>query len=272
MRKRQNAVLEALLRALQFLIENAALLTGVDFTAARQRLDAVIASFNTHAFDQDVGVRVAKGETSKQRQLRVKLRKEQMEPIALIARRNLRSTPEFAALQMPKPTVKGQAFLASANGMADAATIHHDTLVTHGLPATFLDDFKAAVGKLGTSLTNRDSSRTRRVGATKGLSVEEQNGRVVLSILDALVQQAAANNQTLLSAWQSARKIRRGPTAAAGTITTPTPAPAPAPSTTSQPAPVTTPTPAAPSTPAATPATSPTPHPVDAGTPSSSAA
>jgi hypothetical protein len=262
MRKRQNAVLEALLRALQFLIENAALLTGVDFSAARQRLDAVIASFTTHAFDQDVGVRGAKGETAKQRQLRVKLRQQQMEPIALIARRNLRDVPEFAALQMPKPSVKGQAFLASASGMADAATIHHETLVAHGLPATFLDDFKAGVAKLASSLTNRDNSRSRRVGATKGLAVEEKNGRVVLSILDALVEQAVGSNQSLLRAWQAARLIHRGTGVTGGSAATP----APAPSTTSQAVPV----PAA--TPAGTVATTSIPLPEDAGTPPATAA
>lgn len=50
-----------------------------------------------------------------------------MEPIALIARKNLRSTPEFAALQMPKPSARGEAFLASVSAMADAAALHKDT-------------------------------------------------------------------------------------------------------------------------------------------------
>jgi hypothetical protein len=67
-----------------------ALLTGVDLTAARKRLDDVLTSFTDHALDQDVGMRGAKGETTKQRQLRLTLRQELMEPIASIARRNSR--------------------------------------------------------------------------------------------------------------------------------------------------------------------------------------
>ena len=43
-----------------------------------------------------------------------------MRPIAKIARRNLRTTPEFKALQMPKRR-DGPAFAASARGMAEAA-------------------------------------------------------------------------------------------------------------------------------------------------------
>jgi len=129
MRFLQNAVLAALKRVQLFLDDNAAVLAAiVDLTAARKRLDAVVASFTNHAYDQDASNRGAKGETAKQRQLRVKLRGQQMEPIALIARKNLRTTPEFAALQTPN----GPAFIASARGMADAATIHKDTFTASG--------------------------------------------------------------------------------------------------------------------------------------------
>lgn len=70
-----------------FLDEYAAVLAAlVDLTAARKRLDGVVASFTDHAYSQDAGDRGAKGETAKQRQLRVNLRGQQMAPIALIAR------------------------------------------------------------------------------------------------------------------------------------------------------------------------------------------
>ena len=122
MLSRQDAVQAALLRARRFATENAAQLTSaVDLTVARQRLDAVIASFTTHAVDQDANNRSAKCETEMQRQLRLKLRTEQMQPIAYVARRNLRSVPDFKALQMPRRTAKGGVFLASAQAMVNAA-------------------------------------------------------------------------------------------------------------------------------------------------------
>src|SRR5438270_11500302 len=148
MRFLQNAVLAALKRVQLFLDQYAAILANlVDLTAARKRLDDVVASFADHAYNQDTGDRGAKGETAKQRQLRVKLRSQQMEPIALIARKNLRTTPEFASLQMPKPSVAGEGFIASAKAMADAATVHKDTFTEHGLSSTFIDDFKASITK-----------------------------------------------------------------------------------------------------------------------------
>jgi hypothetical protein len=242
MRYLQNAVLDALRRAQLFFEEYAAVLTGlVDLTTARKRLDDVVSSFTDHAFDQDANDRGAKGETAKQRQLRVKLRAERMDPIALIARNNLRSTPQFAALQMPKPAVRGQAFIASAKAMAAAATIHKDTLIAHGLPSTFLDDFTAAITKLDSSTSDREQNFNRRLAATKGLDAEEKQGRLVLSVLDRLVKPALADNDALLRAWQGARLIRRrtGPATAASA----------APKTTGPEATPATPAPATPTTP-----------------------
>ena len=252
----QDAVFEALVRAGVFLDENDAALKGVDLAAARKRLDDIVATFATHAVDQDVGSRGAKGETAKQRDLRMKLRRDQMEPVALIARRNLRAVPEFKALQMPKPEVRGQAFLASARGMVEAATVHKDTLIAHGMPSTFLDDFKAAITNLEASLSDREKNLSQRVQATKALHVVEKDGRTVLGVLDALVRQALANNEALLHTWESARLIRRRPGVRGAT----------APATT----PVTAPSAAA--TPTAVTAVAPTPLPTGESTPSTAAA
>ncbi|HEY2851994.1 MAG TPA: hypothetical protein VGJ18_04065 [Gemmatimonadaceae bacterium] len=239
MRFLQNAVFSALLRVQRFFGEYAAALTGdVDFTAARKRLDDVIASFTTHAVEQNATDRDTKGESAKQQQLRVQLSTDVMRPIAEIARRNLRTTPEFKALQMPKRRIGGPAFVASANGMAEAATIHKDTLIERGLPADFLDQFKNGVAQLEASASDRETSRTRRMGATQGLVFQQQEGRSVLKVLDALVRRALRGNAALLATWQGARAIHRRP-GGGSTSTTPSTSPA---------------------TPTTTPANTPAPH------------
>jgi len=236
MRTVQNAVLAALLRAKRFVADNLTqFLSAVDLTVVLKRLDDVIASFTTHAIDQDGNSRSAKGETEKQRQLRVTLRTEQMKPIAEIARRDLRTVPEFKALQMPPRSAKGAAFLASATAMANAATTHKDALLVRGLPADSLDQFQGSLTTLASSLSDREKSLTRRMGATKGLTFEEQEGRSVLKVLDALVQRALRGNESLLATWKGARAIRRRPGGARTTpsatpvtpITTPASTPAP---------------------------------------------
>jgi hypothetical protein len=117
--------------------------------------------------------------------------------------------------------------------MAAAATIHKDTLIAHGLPSSFLDDFTAAITKLDSSTSDREQNFNRRLAATKGLDAEEKQGRLVLSVLDRLVKPALADNDALLRAWQGARLIRRrtGPSTAASVApktTGPEATPAPA--------------------------------------------
>jgi cob(I)alamin adenosyltransferase len=142
--------------------------------------------------------------------------------------------PEFKALQMPPRSAKGAAFLASATAMANAATTHKDALLERGLPADSLDQFQASLTTLASSLSDREQNHTRRMGATKGLAFEEQEGRSVLKVLDALMQRALRGNEALLATWEGARTIRRRPGGAPTTSST------------------------TPATPAATPASSPT--------------
>ena len=236
MQTKANAVFSAAQRAQGFLDENVTALTGpVDFTTARKRLDDIVASFTTHAVDQSANDRDTQGETAKQQQLRVQLSTDVMRPIAEIARRNLSTTPEFKSLRMPRQ-VFGPAFLASAKGMAEAAAIHKDTLIERGLPADFLDQFQTALTAFEASVTEREKSRTRRMGATQGLALQEKEARSVLKVLDSLVNQALRGNAVLLGAWAGARAIHRRPGGSASTS-----AKAPATQATSAETPVSTP-------------------------------
>jgi hypothetical protein len=95
--------------------------------------------------------------------------------------------------------------------MGDAAAIHKDTLIERGLPADFLDQFQTALANLEVSVSDREKSRTRRMGATKALAFEEQEGRSVLKVLDTLVRRALQGNEALLGTWAGARAIHRRP-------------------------------------------------------------
>jgi hypothetical protein len=128
-----------------------------------------------------------------------------MRPIAEIARRHLRTVPQFKALQMPSRSAKGGAFLASAKAMVDAAMLHKDALLERGLPADSFDQFQVALTTLEESLSERENNRTLRIGATRGLAVQEQEGRSVLKVLDALVRRALDGNDALLATWDGVR-------------------------------------------------------------------
>lgn len=126
---------------------------------------------------------------------------------------------------MPRRNAKGGAFLASAQAMLNAASIHKDALLERGLPSDFLEEFQASLTKLEASMSDRDKSRTQRKGATKGLAFQEQEGRNVLRVLDASVRRALSGNPALLETWLSARSIQRGKAPATTTSSTSQPTP-----------------------------------------------
>jgi hypothetical protein len=169
-----------------------------DLTVVLQRLALVITSLTTHAFDQDSNNRSAKGETEKQRQLRLKLRNEQMSPIAAIAKHYFSTVPEFKELQMPPRSARGGAFIADASAMSHAASTYKTEPLARGLPADFLEQFQASLTTCEGSVLNREQTRSQRKGATKGLGLEVKEGRNVLKVLDASVRRALSENGALL--------------------------------------------------------------------------
>ena len=209
MQHKQDAVRDATERVQLFLDLNEGLLTAVDFTTARRWLDDVVTRFTEHAMRQGVGRSGAKGEAAKQLRLRRKLQREFMAPIAFIARRSLSHVPEFKLLQLPKCPRRREEFVAHARGIAGAAALYHETFVSHGLPSTFLNDFKVALAELDESSRNGATNRVTRIGATRGLAYAVKDGVAVLHVLDALVLRAASENEPLLRSWREARRIQR---------------------------------------------------------------
>ncbi|HEY4302822.1 MAG TPA: hypothetical protein VGM82_00030 [Gemmatimonadaceae bacterium] len=210
MRYEQNAVLNSLSRAQQFVKDNSAALTDLTPTA-RQQLDSVTEQLSELSIAQDSGNRGSKGETSRSHSLRMALRRLHMAPIAEIAQYWLRTTPEFSALRMPNVNVSVRSLVASASSMADAATPHVQTFIDNGLPATFLDDLRATAKALSESLVVRDDHQGRQRGATAGLADAEKRGRSMLRVVSALVLKQIGDNPQLRRQWESAVAVTQKP-------------------------------------------------------------
>jgi hypothetical protein len=209
MQNRQGTVLETLRRAQRFLDDHTALLEAVNTSTARQKLDAVVSQLATHATEQGGGARESKGETAKQRRLRLTLRADHMRPIAAIAEENLPKSPELKALGMPKARLRGAALSADARAMADAAIPFAATFIEHGLPSSFIEDLRDAAQALDRSIDLRNRSRDRRAGATQGLVAAEKHGRRMLVLINSLVQPRLRANDRLLGEWNALRRLRR---------------------------------------------------------------
>src|SRR5205085_1346838 len=79
-----------------------------------------------------------------------------------------------------------------------------------------------AITTLESSMSDREQNYNRRLSATEGLDAQEKQGRLVLSVLDKLLQPALLDNDSLKRGWEGARQIRRRPGPGAATPTAPT--------------------------------------------------
>ena len=224
MRARQGSVLETLRRVQGFLDANDGLFGALNKSGARTTLDRAIAQLTSHAVDQDAGRVNSKGETARQRALRLSLRQAHMRAIAAVARAKLRDVPEFQALELPDARMTSARLIAAAGSMAEAATKHEQVFVDAGLPSDFIAALLGAADAVKGSIDGRAQNRGRRVGATAGLAAEEKQGRNVVKVLDALVVPALGTNDSLIAEWRSLKRVspRSTPTPVA-----PTTSPAP---------------------------------------------
>lgn len=210
MRNEQNAVLASLARAQQFLDANSAVLDAVN-KSTRKQLDDVATQLSDLSIAQDSGARGSKGETARQRALRLALRRNYMSPVAELAKLKLRDVPEFAALMLPSANATPQRSVAAAYAMADAATAHAQTLIDNGLPTTFADDLRTAAAAVTESIAGRSKHQGRRTGATAGLASEEKRGRAILRVLNALIMAHIGSDPQLLAEWTVAKAVRKKP-------------------------------------------------------------
>ena len=210
MRVQQIRKFDMLRRVEQFLDDFAAKLFGATAAAARQALDQLVEDMRVNEAEQASNTLNAKSQTAAQAALRVKLVKDHMRPVALIAAAHLRDVPEFKALQVPKVKVKAAVLVQDANAMAEAAKPYQQVFVGNGRPETFADDLVAAAAAVRASVDARGKSIATKAAARDGLRATATRAHAVLRFLDAQVKSAAADNPKILAAWQSAKRIGKG--------------------------------------------------------------
>ena len=167
--------------------------------STRKQLDDVVTQLSDLSIAQDGSARGSKGETARQRSLRLALRRY-MVPIAALAKLELPDVPEFAALMLPPANATAQHAVTAAYAMADAATPHMQAFIDNGMPTTFADDLRTAAAAVSESIVGRSKHQGRRAGATAGLAAEEKRGRAIVRVLNALIM-AQIGNDAMLIAW-----------------------------------------------------------------------
>ncbi len=211
MQQRQSYVRDTLVNVQRFLDANAAALGPVNTSGARKALDDAIVALTDHAVAQGEHTIGSTGETSKQRSLRMALRKQYLRPIARVAAAKLADVPEIATLRLPSIRMVGLELVDAANAMANAAAPYAATFMAAGLKPDFLDGLRACTEQLSTSLGGRTDHVIKRRGSTIALGAETSNGRKAINLLDAAIQQQVPDNAQLLAEWDAVKRIPKKP-------------------------------------------------------------
>lgn len=208
MQSNQSSVLATLQSVQRFRDDNAAALgPGITQSATSTTLDEAVAALTAHAVAQTGGKRAAMATTAKLKVLRTALRKNHLQPIATIARAQLKQVPEFIALKMPPKNATSSTLVQAATAMADAASHYQQTFVDAGLAPDFLTQLTSATTALNTALTNQSAAKAKQSGATTGIRSEVERGRHAVQMLDAVIEPVLASNPSLLAEWQTAKRF-----------------------------------------------------------------
>ena len=212
MKASQTETLRSFRRVRQFIAENTPANAPASFGRQLTELDDVLAQLDRIGLDQEAGGRTTNAETRHQRELRITLLKQHLQPISRVAREVFGATGVDRALRMPRSR-KNEAILAAARAMAEAAEKEQERFVEHGLSADFIAQLRVAATALGGAMSARVGSQHRKVQATAAVHLQMKRGKRAVRLLDAVIVPSLRANADKLAAWQSARRVKAAPVA-----------------------------------------------------------
>jgi hypothetical protein len=225
-------VLDAARRVQGFLDAQAAIIGTAVPAPLRAQLDAAVTQIAAHQAEQGASASAAKGETAKQKLLRGDLYAHLLNPVAGIARKQLRGVTEFPSLIVSAAFRLSNKLLAKATELADAAAKNEKLFIDNGLPADFIAQIRAGVTEISASVVARDAAHTQQVTATAGMKVADKSARATIDTMNRALKKVLKANPALLAGWMAAKLVRQLvvtplPTGSVSTPTTPAPTPAP---------------------------------------------
>jgi hypothetical protein len=216
---------------------------GVVGTAAspevQAELDGLVSQLETYAVQQDEADGSATAHTALQEEYRKDAYVRFVRPIARISKRYLSLAPEITALVVTADDTRSPDVVTKLTKLANAAEVHHQTLVAKGMPSDFVAQLRTAIAQFTTTMDVRDRYIGTRAAATTGLNVAQRELRGLIEQLDSLLLPVLRGNQAVLADWISTKHIPKltvNPLPTGGVMMddtsanegTPTDAPAPA--------------------------------------------
>ena len=207
----QVKTLDAARRVQVFLDTEAAAIGKAVPPTLRAMLDDAVTQLAAFQLQQGTAEGMARGETANQVVLREDLYTRFMAPVAMTAKIELRSTPEFPNLVVPALARRKIDFLATATTFADAAAKHEPLLVQQGMPTDFLTQLRAAMVQTAASADARDRHRSLKKTATEGCVTATKAVRDRIGQLDRTLKAAFKKTTPVLADFQASKRIRQLP-------------------------------------------------------------
>lgn len=205
-------LLESCERVLDFLVAYPPPNPPAKYAERKAELEASVARVHALASDASSGRKASRDMTARQQTLARRLRQDHLLPISRIAKALLGDDPVIQqALKMPDQGIPYAQLAAEAEGMRKDAAEHEQVFVDNGRPADFLARLDAAVAELREALMTRERTVRLHVGANKAIRHEVREGRRIVAMLDAFVQDAFAGDVEVLARWRSARRVKLSP-------------------------------------------------------------
>jgi hypothetical protein len=220
--------LEALERVIDFLSTNAAVLGAIVTSAARQEIDAAIASIKAQRLTQSTARNALVGQMNVQLAAAEQLVETHMQAIKKFAMGKLRGIPEFAKLTVPVSPVRPKQLLTAARTMANTAAPYADQFTAAGMASNTVDRLTAAADTLEAAMTTRSHLKGVGVQATRQIDTSLRQGRDAVLVIDGAITQLLPVDHPLLAAWKLRMRVelKSGKTRGAnGETPTPTPTP-----------------------------------------------
>ena len=173
------------------------------FATALTKLDELAAS-------QASGMGASREGTSTRDDAREELRRR-MEAISRTARAIAIDSPGLEEKFRVPRGENDQILLAAARAFAVDAVPFAAQFVAHELPATFIDDLKASIANLETSISDQSGAIGGRVGSRAGIAAILEETMIALRKLDPIIRNKYADDPATLAEWTSASHIERAP-------------------------------------------------------------
>jgi hypothetical protein len=232
MNQRQRERLAALRRAQGYLDTNAADLGTISKSTSRTDLDTAVALLTQYGAQQELADAAATSQTKAKNAARKDLRLNHMQPIAMIARKKLGTTPNIQDLALPRKSTSDEALVTKGLAMVKAASQYTPTFLEQQLPADFIAQLQVTVQAVLDAIATGAEAKQQLVAATKGVTDQLAITHTDVKVLNALVVKQLRGRTDLLAAWKTTKRVRAKLGVATGSTTlpviVPTPTPTPA--------------------------------------------